>query len=115
VIDVFNVGPTNVEIVFSKPVAVTNATNAANYAFTNGVAITGAALAIRINYTVTLTNAPLVYGSNYAIVINNIRDRPAPPIPSPPTPWSVSRPRLLPRRTLAVRPLLPPSFTRPTE
>ncbi len=70
---VYNLGPTNVEIIFSKPVAVTNATNAANYVFTNGTAITGAALAVN-NYTVTLTTAPLVYGSNYTIVINNIRD-----------------------------------------
>jgi hypothetical protein len=73
VTEVFNVGPTNVEIVFSKPVAVTSATNVANYAFTNGVAITGAALGTN-NFTVMLTNAPLVYGSNYAIVINNICD-----------------------------------------
>ena len=70
---VFNVGPANVEIVFSKPVAITTATNIANYAFTNGLAITGAALATN-NFTVTLTTAPLVYGSNYAIVINNICD-----------------------------------------
>jgi regulation of enolase protein 1 (concanavalin A-like superfamily) len=70
---VFNVGTTNVEIIFSKPLAVTNTTNAANYVFTNGTAITGAALAVN-NYTVTLTTAPLVYGSNYTIVINNIQD-----------------------------------------
>jgi len=70
---VFNVGLTNVEIVFSKPVTITTATNAANYTFTNGLAIAGAALGAN-NFTVTLTNAPLVYGSNYTIVINNIRD-----------------------------------------
>jgi hypothetical protein len=73
VAEVFNLGPANVEIVFSKPVAITNATNAANYAFTNGTAISGAALAAN-NLTVTLTTAPLVYGGNYAIVINNIHD-----------------------------------------
>jgi regulation of enolase protein 1 (concanavalin A-like superfamily) len=71
--EVFNVGPTNVEIVFSKPIAVTNATNVANYSFTNGLSISGAALAVN-NYTVTLTTASLVYGSNYEIVVNNIRD-----------------------------------------
>ena len=70
---VFNFGTTNVEIIFSKPVAVTTATNAANYVFTDGTAIIGAALAVN-NYTVTLTTAPLVYGSNYTIVINNIQD-----------------------------------------
>ncbi len=73
VTDVFNVGPTNVEIVFSKPIAIASATNLANYVFTNGLAIKGAALAVN-NYTVTLTNAPLVYGSNYTMVINNIQD-----------------------------------------
>ncbi|HUD83209.1 MAG TPA: hypothetical protein VMQ67_06885, partial [Candidatus Saccharimonadales bacterium] len=73
VLRAFNIGPTNVEVDFSKAVAVTSATNVANYAFTNGLAITGAALGVN-NSTVTLTNAPLVYGSNYAIVINNIQD-----------------------------------------
>jgi hypothetical protein len=70
---VFNVGPTNVEIVFSKPVAVTSATNIANYAFTDGLAITVAAPGTN-NFTVMLTSALLVYGSNYVMVINNIRD-----------------------------------------
>jgi len=75
---VFNVGLNNVEIVFSKPVAVTNATDVANYVFTNGLAITSAALAAD-NFTVTLTTAPLVYGSNYVVVINNIHDRASTP------------------------------------
>jgi hypothetical protein len=70
---VFNNGTTNVEIIFSKPVAAAEAGNAANYMFSNGQAISGAGLAAD-NVTVTLTNAPLVYGSNYAIVINNIQD-----------------------------------------
>jgi len=69
----FNIGLSNVEIVFSKPLALTTATNIANFVFTNGLTITGAALAPN-NFTVTLVTAPLVYGSNYAVVINNIRD-----------------------------------------
>jgi regulation of enolase protein 1 (concanavalin A-like superfamily) len=73
VTQVFNLGLTNVEIVFSKPVSLTTATNLVNYAFTNGLGITGATLAVN-NSTVTLTNAPLVYGSNYTVVINNISD-----------------------------------------
>ncbi|HEV7927356.1 MAG TPA: lamin tail domain-containing protein, partial [Verrucomicrobiae bacterium] len=75
----FNLGPTNVEIVFSKAVAVTNATNLANYVFTNGLAITAAALNTN-SFTVTLTSAPLVYGSNYVLVINNIYDLASTPI-----------------------------------
>ncbi|HUD48316.1 MAG TPA: PA14 domain-containing protein, partial [Candidatus Baltobacteraceae bacterium] len=73
VLRAFNLGPTNVEVDFSKAIAVTNATNVANYTFTDGLAITGAALGAD-NSTVTLADAPLVYGSNYAIVINNIHD-----------------------------------------
>jgi regulation of enolase protein 1 (concanavalin A-like superfamily) len=75
---VFNLGTTNVEIVFSKPVTVASATNAANYAFTNGLAITNASLGAD-NMTVTLTTSPLAYGSNYVIVINNIFDLAVPP------------------------------------
>lgn len=69
----YNVGASNVVLVFSKPLAATNATVAANYAFTNGLAITGASLAAG-GLAVTLTNAPLVYGSNYTIVVNNLHD-----------------------------------------
>ena len=72
VTEVFNLGLTNVELVFSKPVSVATATNIANYTFTNGITITGAALAV--NNIVTLTNAPLVYGSNYTLVINRVSD-----------------------------------------
>ncbi len=73
VTNAFNIGPTNVEIVFSKGIAAASATNVANYAFTNGIGITGASLAAN-GTSVILTNAPLVYGSNYTIVINNIQD-----------------------------------------
>jgi hypothetical protein len=69
----FNIGLSNVEIVFSKPLALTTATNIANYVFTNGLTVTGAVLAPN-NYTVMLATAPLVYGSNYMMVLNNIRD-----------------------------------------
>jgi len=75
---VFNVGTTNVEIVFSKPVTIASATNVANYAFANGLAITNASLGAD-NMTVTLTTVPLAYGSNYVIVINNILDLAIPP------------------------------------
>jgi hypothetical protein len=78
VLRVFNIATTNVELDFSKTVAVTNATNVANYAFTDGVAITAASLATN-NESVLLATAPLVYGSNYPLVINGIRDRALPP------------------------------------
>ena len=69
---------TNVQIVFSKPVETASATNLANYAFTNGLLITHASLAT--NGTVlTLTTAPMVTGSNYTVLINNVRDQALPP------------------------------------
>jgi len=71
---VFNIGTTNVQIAYSKLVEAASATNAANYVFTNGQPVTGAALNAD-NLTVFLTTAPLTYGSNYFIVINGVRDR----------------------------------------
>ena len=69
-----NVGTTNVQIVYSRPVESASATNLANYVFTNGLAITGAALAAN-SMAVTLTTAPLVSGINYCLIINGVRDR----------------------------------------
>ncbi len=69
-----NNGMTNVQILYSKPVEAASATNIANYVFTNGLAVTGASLS-GDNLTVTLTTAPMTYGTNYSIVINGVRDR----------------------------------------
>ncbi len=74
VVQAVNNGTTNVQIVYSKPVEAASATNIANYVFTNGLAVTGAVLNPD-NVTVVLTTAPLVYGSNYSIVINGVQDR----------------------------------------
>jgi regulation of enolase protein 1 (concanavalin A-like superfamily) len=69
-----SLGPTNFVIVFTKPVEVASATNSSNYIFTNGLPVTAASLSTDA-VTVTLTTAPFVYGSNYCLVINNVRDR----------------------------------------
>ena len=74
VVRVFNIGTSNVDIVYSKVVAAASATNAANYVFTNGLPVTAASLNAD-NLTVVLTTAPLTYGSNYWVVINGVRDR----------------------------------------
>jgi len=71
---VFNVGATNVQVVYSKLVAVASATNVANYVFNNGLRVTGAGMNAD-NMTVVLTIAPMTYGSNYSLVINGVRDR----------------------------------------
>jgi beta-galactosidase len=73
-----NIGTTNVEVDFSKLLEAASATNVANYVLTNGTAISGASLATN-STTVLLTTAPLVYGSNYTLVINGVRDLAIPP------------------------------------
>ena len=74
VVRVANLGTTNLQMIYSKPVATAGATNIANYAFTDGLAVTGASLNPD-SETVILTISPLVYGSNYSIVINGVSDR----------------------------------------
>ncbi len=74
----FSLGTTNVELDFSKMVEAASATNPANYVFTNGHAVTAASLTAN-NSSVLLTTAPLVYGSNYTLVINGVRDQAIPP------------------------------------
>ncbi len=78
VLRAFNIGPTNVELDFSKTVEAASATNLANYHFTNALVITAAVLATN-NTTVLFTTAPVVYGSNYSLIINAVRDRALPP------------------------------------
>jgi len=74
VIQAVNFGTTNLQIVYSKLVEAAGATNIGNYAFTDGLAVTGASLNPD-GETVILTTDPLVYGSNYSVVINGVRDR----------------------------------------
>ena len=78
VVQAVNIGTTNVQIVYSKTVAAASATNAANYVFTNGLPVVRVALNAD-NLTVVLTTVPMVYGSNYSIVINGVLDRSAIP------------------------------------
>lgn len=75
---VFNIGPTNVQLVFSEPLYVSNATNSANYSFTNGGIIVSACSVNSSSTTVTLTTSPLNYGSNYCIALTNIFDAATP-------------------------------------
>jgi len=65
---------TNVQLVFSEPLELASATNAANYVFTNGPATLAADLGPD-NATVTLTTTLMAPDSNYVLVINNVRDR----------------------------------------
>ena len=67
----FNLGTSNVVIVFSKGVTAASANNLANYGATNGLAITSASLASD-RVTLTLTTAPLLYNRSYGMVINGV-------------------------------------------
>jgi len=78
VLRAFNIGTTSIEVDFSKTIALATATNLADYAITNGLAMVAASLATN-NSSVVLTAAPMVNGSNYTIVINGILDRALPP------------------------------------
>jgi hypothetical protein len=73
VAQIFNVGLTNVEIIYSEPLQPASATNIANYAFVAGPAINTASLGPD-RMTVTLTTGPMASGTNYSIVINNVQD-----------------------------------------
>ncbi|HLH55778.1 MAG TPA: lamin tail domain-containing protein, partial [Verrucomicrobiae bacterium] len=66
--------PTNVLIGFSEPVEVSSGSNPANYAFTNGLNVLAAALSPD-GKNVILSTPPLSQGSNFVLVLNNIRDR----------------------------------------
>jgi regulation of enolase protein 1 (concanavalin A-like superfamily) len=70
---IFNVGSNVVDLVFSKPVSSSSATTIANYAFSNSLTINSAVLSTDA-VTVSLAVAPLVYGSNYSLIINGILD-----------------------------------------
>ncbi|MGD0816065.1 MAG: beta-galactosidase GalA [Verrucomicrobiota bacterium] len=74
----YNLGTSNVEVDFSKALQAASATNLANYVFTDGLAITAASLSVN-GSSVILTTAPLVYGSNYTLIINGILDQAIPP------------------------------------
>jgi hypothetical protein len=73
VVQAVNIGTTNAQIVYSKLVGAASAENIANYVFTDGLAVTGASLKPD-GETVILTTSPLVYGSNYSMVINGVSD-----------------------------------------
>ena len=76
---VLNVGVYSVQVIYSEPVEASSATNLSNYVLTNGLGLTRAVLSAD-NASVTLSTAtPLVYGSNYTLVINRVRDRASSP------------------------------------
>jgi regulation of enolase protein 1 (concanavalin A-like superfamily) len=63
-----------VQLQFSEPVEPVSALNPTNYSFVNGTRVNRASLDDAAT-TVTLFTENLVYGSNYSIVVNGVRDR----------------------------------------
>ncbi len=78
VLRAFNLGSTNVEVDFSKVINAATATNLTNYYFTDGLAISAAALETNES-SLLLTTAPLAVNSNYTLVVNGILDQAIPP------------------------------------
>ncbi len=78
VLRAFNVGTTNVEVDFSKTLETASAASAANYSFVNGQPVTSVLFAPN-GTSVLLGTTPLVYGSNYTVVVNGVRDQAVPP------------------------------------
>jgi regulation of enolase protein 1 (concanavalin A-like superfamily) len=74
VLQAMNFNLDTVRLLFSEAIDPASATNLANYAFIDGLAITRISLDAS-NTTVTLTTGPLVYGSNYTLVVNGVRDQ----------------------------------------
>ncbi len=68
----YNVGQTNVTILFSKPVNPATAANAANYAINPAAPITSAVMID--NQTVALRVSGLSMGSNYVVTVNAVQD-----------------------------------------
>ncbi|MCP4203257.1 MAG: hypothetical protein GY769_15140 [bacterium] len=65
--------PTRVVVDFSEPLEAVTAQNAANYAISNGVAVTGAVLAAN-QQAVTLTTTALTSGVDYLLTVNAVQD-----------------------------------------
>ena len=68
----YNVGQTNVTILFSKPVNPATAANAANYAISPAAPIASAAMID--NQTVALRVSGLSMGANYVVTVNAVQD-----------------------------------------
>ena len=74
-VNVANTSSNRVVVYFSEAVDPATATNVANYAIP-GLTLSGPALS-GDGRSVTLTNTPMAYGSNYTITVNRVRDRAA--------------------------------------
>ena len=68
----YNVGLTNITLLFSKAVSPTTATNLSNYRLNPPLAIGGAAMAG--SQTVTLAVSAMTLGTNYVITVNGVQD-----------------------------------------
>jgi uncharacterized repeat protein (TIGR01451 family) len=70
--------PNGVEVVYSAPVAVSTATNAANYTVSPGISVTRAVMGAD-EYTVKLTTTTIPTPGLHTLTVNNVQDQSAPP------------------------------------
>jgi len=75
--NVVNSSSNRVVVYFSEPIEGATAGNAANYVIP-GIVVSSPVLAAN-QRSVTLTTTPLIYGNNYTITVNRVRDRAAIP------------------------------------
>jgi regulation of enolase protein 1 (concanavalin A-like superfamily) len=71
-LEAYNIGQTNVTILFSKPVSPATAARAANYAISPAAPITAAAMAG--SQAVALSVSGLSMGVNYVVTVNAVQD-----------------------------------------
>jgi hypothetical protein len=73
-VQVQNLGTTNLEVTFSEPVSVSSATVPSNFQLDNGVSVTGAAIGSS-SRIVMLTTSPLTFGISYQLTVNGVKDQ----------------------------------------
>ncbi len=71
-----NLTTNTVQVLFSEPVELNTATNAANYTLNNGATVSKAVMGATTR-EVRLTTSPLVRGTAYLLTVKNVRDRAA--------------------------------------
>ena len=80
VVSAMRLGPTQVKLVFNRPIEAIRAVAAANYALNNGASVTNAA-ADADPAAVILTTSVLAAGTSYTVKINNVKELQVPQNP----------------------------------
>lgn len=82
-VSALNFGRSTVRLIFSEPVALPGATNAANYSLDQGIAVTSVSVGADAE-TVLLTMDSLTFGTAYSLTVSEVTDRAFTPNPIQP-------------------------------